>query len=287
MSINKKKIIASKISSNVVQYIILISLAVILLFPYFYMVVNSLKTIEEIENPRGSFFPESLQFKNYITVFNTNGYGKAILTTLVIILFNLFVVPLSASFIAYSFAKLKWKGRKVMFTLMLGTMMLPSAVTQLPLYIIYSKIGFLNTIKPFTIPNIFGGGAIYIFLIVQFMKSLPNELRNAAQIDGASEFRCFFQIFFPLCKPILIYVMVQVFLAYWGDYYGPLVYLTSAKSNKTVALVMYNFITDNSTGAKTNILMAGAVFMSIIPTIIFAIFQRQLIDGVMVGSLKG
>lgn len=174
-----------------------------------------------------------------------------------------------------------------MFAAMLGTMMLPSAVTQLPLYIIYSKLGFLNTILPFTIPNLFGGGAVYIFLIRQFMMGIPNELENAAKIDGANAFVRYSRIVVPLCKPVLIYVMVQVFLAYWGDYYGPLVYCTSATAPKTLALVLYNFITDNSQGTKVNILMAGAVFMSVIPTILFGIFQKQLIEGVTMGSLKG
>lgn len=272
---------------KIALYILMAVLAVILLFPYFYMIVKSLMSVDEVDNPYGSFFPEKPQFINYVTVFKTGGYGKGFLWTMLIIIFNLVAVPLSASLIAYSFAKLRWKGRGVMFAVMLGTMMLPSAVTQLPLYIIYSKIGFLNTLLPFTIPNLFGGGAVYIFLIVNFMRGIPNELENAARIDGANAFVRYYKIVLPLCQPVIIYVMVQVFLAYWGDYYGPLVYLYSDKAPKTLALVLYNFITDNSTGQKTNVLMAGAVFMSVIPTILFAIFQRQLIDGVTMSGLKG
>ena len=119
------------------------------------------------------------------------------------------------------------------------------------------------------------------------MMGIPNELENAAKIDGANAFVRYSRIVVPLCKPVLIYVMVQVFLAYWGDYYGTLVYCTSATAPKTLALVLYNFITDNSQGTKVNILMAGAVFMSVIPTILFGIFQKQLIEGVTMGSLKG
>lgn len=276
-----------RIVLQVCIYALMIVIAVALLFPYFYMIVKSLMTAEEVDNPYGSFFPKVPQFINYVTVFQTGGYGKGVMWTLLIILFNLVAVPLSATLIGYSFAKLRWKGRSVMFTVMLGTMMLPAAVTQLPLYIIYSQIGFLNTILPFTIPNLFGGGAVYIFLIVQFMRGIPSELENAAKIDGANAMTRYFRIILPLCKPVLIYVMVQVFLAYWGDYYGPLVYLTSSKAPQTLALILYNFITDNSTGTKANILMAGAVFMSVIPTILFAVFQRQLIEGVTMSGLKG
>ncbi len=272
---------------RVVLYALMSVLAVVLLFPYFYMIVKSLKTADEVDNPYSGFFPAVPQFINYVTVFQTGGYGQGIVWTILIIAFNLIAVPVSATIIAYSFAKLRWKGRSVMFTAMLGTMMLPSAVTQLPLYIIYSKIGFLNTILPFTVPNLFGGGAVYIFLIRQFMRSIPNELENAAKIDGANAFVRYSCIVVPLCQPVLIYVMIQVFLAYWGDYYGPLVYCTAATAPKPLALVLYYFITDNSTGTKTNILMAGAVFMSVIPTILFGIFQKQLIEGVTMGGLKG
>ena len=276
-----------KLLLKIFLYILMGAIAIVLLFPYFYMIVKSLMSAEEVDNPYAGFFPKVPQFINYVTVFKTGGYGEGVLWTLCIIAFNLIAVPFSATLIAYSFAKLRWKGRGVMFAAMLGTMMLPSAVTQLPLYIIYSKLGFLNTILPFTIPNLFGGGAVYIFLIRQFMMGIPNELENAAKIDGANAFVRYSRIVVPLCKPVLIYVMVQVFLAYWGDYYGPLVYCASATAPKTLALVLYNFITDNSQGTKVNILMAGAVFMSVIPTILFGIFQKQLIEGVTMGSLKG
>ena len=283
---NRRRARRKTLCLKIVLYAIMAAIAVMLLFPYFYMIVKSLMTADEVDNPYGSFFPEVPQFSNYITVFRTGGYGEGFLWTMVIIAFNLIAVPFSATLIGYSFAKCRWMGRGVMFSVMLGTMMLPSAVTQLPLYIIYSKIGFLNTILPFTVPNLFGGGAVYIFLIVQFMRGIPNEIENAAKIDGANAFLRYSLIVLPLCKPILIYVMVQVFLAYWGDYYGPLVYLTSSTAPKTLALVLYNFITDNSSGTKVNILMAGAVFMSVIPTILFAVFQRQLIEGVTMSGLK-
>ncbi|MCI8413985.1 MAG: carbohydrate ABC transporter permease [Clostridia bacterium] len=276
-----------KICMQIAVYFLMTAIAFVLLFPYFYMIVKSLMTAEEAENFYGSFFPAVPQFINYVTVFRTGGYGEGILWTMSIILFNLVAIPFSATLIGYSFAKLRWKGRGVMFAIMLGTMMLPSAVTQLPLYIIFSRLGFLNTILPFTFPNLFGGSAVFIFLVVQFMRGIPIELENAAKIDGANTFTRYARIVLPLCKPILIYVMVQVFLSYWGDYYGPLVYLTAADAPKTLALVLYNFVTDNSTGTKINILMAGAVFMSVIPTVLFGIFQKQLIEGVTMSGLKG
>lgn len=152
-----------KLLLKIFLYILMGAIAIVLLFPYFYMIVKSLMSAEEVDNPYAGFFPKVPQFINYVTVFKTGGYGEGVLWTLCIIAFNLIAVPFSATLIAYSFAKLRWKGRGVMFAAMLGTMMLPSAVTQLPLYIIYSKLGFLNTILPFTIPNLFGGGACISF----------------------------------------------------------------------------------------------------------------------------
>ena len=282
----KRKNAAFKVS----LYVIMSLLAIFLLFPYFYMICQSLMNVDEVSTLK--FFPSKLMFKNYVTIFKTGGYGEGLMYTLVIIGFNLVVVPLASSLIAYSFAKLRWVGRKVMFSLMLGTMMLPAAVTQLPLYVMYAKFGWLNTIAPFTIPNLFGGGAIYIFLIRQFMMGIPNALEDAAKIDGANTFTRYFKIVLPLCVPVLIYVMVQVFIAYWGDYYGPLVFLNNYQNKgavKTIALVLYGFTTDPSKkGSQGNeVVFAGAVFMSIIPTILFAIFQKQLIEGVTMSGLKG
>jgi len=277
----------NKIYSGGILYLIMILLAVILLFPYAYMVSKSLMTSEEVVDPRIKLFPAVPQIANYLTLFIETNYLKATLNTLFIILFNLIAVPLSASLVAFSFAKLRWKGRNLMFALMLGTMMLPAVVTQLPLYIIYAKLGWIDTLFPFTIPNLFGGGALYIFLLRQFMMGIPKDMDNAAKIDGASALRRFWSITFPLCKPVLIYVMVNVFIAYWGDYYGPLVYMHSSNAPKTLAYVVFIDSTDKDSATyKSNMRMAGGVFMSVIPAILFAIFQKQLIEGVIMTGIK-
>lgn len=252
------------------------------------------------------FFTKDWMFSNFKTLFYDNtvegnsanplAYLSGLKWTVIIIAFNLVAVPLSSSLIAYSFAKLKWTGRNVMFFLMLGTMMLPAAVTQLPLYVMYSQNGifgnggfnWLDTIYPFTIPNLFGGGAVYIFLTRQFMLGIPKDFDEAAKIDGANTFQRYFFITLPLCQPVLLYVMSQVFISYWGDYYGPMVYCDGEKIRTLAQVVYYSTNSTDRVGSiKDNIVMAGAVFMSIIPTIIFAIFQKQLIEGVSMSGIKG
>ncbi|MDD3113416.1 MAG: carbohydrate ABC transporter permease [Candidatus Izemoplasmatales bacterium] len=268
-------------------YLLLVSIAIILIFPYFYMVMKSLMTTEEVVGPV-KLFPSVPQFINYIELFTESTYFKATLNSLFIIGFNVIAVPLSASMIAFSFAKLRWKGRKVMFAIMMSTMMLPATVTQIPLFIMYSKMGWIDTLFPFTIPNLFGGGAFYIFLLRQFMMGIPKDLVDAAKIDGAGTFRVYWQIILPLCKPVLIYLMVNIFIAYWGDFYGPLIYMSSSDAPRTLAYVIFlESAESNAATQMAHIRMAGGVFMSIIPAILFTIFQKQLIEGVTLTGSKG
>lgn len=294
-----------KIVSDVFTYVLMTALAVVLLVPYVYLLNRSLMTAENAKYSY-NFFTRDWMFSNFATLFydktavgnnaNPRAYLDGLKFTAIIIGFNLVAVPASSSIIAYSFAKLKWAGRNVMFFLMLGTMMLPAAVTQLPLYVMYSKngmfgtggFGWLDTIYPFTIPNLFGGGAVYIFLIRQFMLGIPNEFDNAAKIDGANTFQRYLHITMPLCKPVIIYVMLQVFISYWGDYYGPMVYCDGGQIRTLAQIVYYSTNSTDKVGTiKDNIVMAGAVFMSVIPTVLFAFFQKQLIDGVNMSGLKG
>jgi len=273
---------------NVLLYIIMVLLAVVLLFPFFYMISKSLMTSEEVINPVPQFFPAVPQFGNYLSLFSTNEYLLGFAYTLAIVCCNMISVPFSAGLAAFSFSKIKWKGRGLMFAVMLGTMMLPGAITQVPLYSLYFSFGWIDTLWPFIVPNFFGGGAVYIFLLTQFMRGIPKDMDNAAKIDGASAFRRFISINFPLCKAVLIYVIVNVFLAYWGDYYGPLMYMHSSSAPKTFALVLFEKAMDTDSAMDmANIRMAGGVFMSVFLALLFAVFQKQLIDGVMIGSVKG
>ena len=276
-----------------VRYVIMVVLAVVLLFPFLYMVSKSLMTSEEVVDPTIKFFPSVPQFYNYVELFTvknegTTGYLMGTVHTLLVVGFNIVAISISASLIAFSFAKLQWIGRNVMFALMLGTMMLPAVVTQLPLYVIYTKMGWIDTLLPFTIPNLFGGGAIYIFLIRQFMMGIPRDIDNAAQIDGANAFCRHWMIVLPLCKSVLVYVVVNVIITYWGDYYGPLMYMSSSDAPKTLALVVFeSTMEENVAMDKANIRMAAGVFMSLIPAVLFAFFQKELIEGVTMGSVKG
>lgn len=282
-------------------FVVMLGLAIIFLFPYIFMVNKSLMSSEMVIDKSTGFWPDwtDLRFVNYVELFSRKvggnagseegvTYLQAMGNTMIIEVFNLIAVPLSASMAAFAFAKIKWKGRNVVFALMMMTIMLPSAATQIPLYLMYSKIGWLNSLWPFMIPNLFGGGALYIFLIRQYMKGIPNELIDAAKIDGCGYFRIYAQIILPNCKTILIYIMINVFMAYWGDYYGPLIYMNGSDAPYTFAYALFaSTIEGDAATQYGNIRMAGGVFMTIFPAILFMVFQNTLTDGAITSGLKG
>lgn len=268
--------------------------AVVLMFPYVFMVFKSLMSESEILDPNPHFFPDwgNLQWSNFVTLFTdaSSGYNyaQALLHTMIIIVFNVIAIPLSATFIAYGFAKLKWKGKNIVFAAMMLTVTLPGVVTQIPLYVIYSKIGWLNTLLPFTIPNLFGGGAMYIFLIRQYMFGIPNEICDAAKIDGCGPFRIYWSIILPNCKSIIIYIIISVFNSYWGDYYGPLLYMPSSDAPITFAYAIFKSTVEGLASTRwAAVRMAGGVFMTFFPALLFLIFQEQLTDGALTSGIKG
>ena len=286
-----KKTMSAKTSAaiyKVVCYTLLVLFAIILIFPYVFMISKSLMTPEEAISPKTVLFPASLQWVNYAEILKDSGYGMAFVHTLEVILFNSIAVPLSATFVAFGFARFKFFGKNFLFMFMLSTMMLPAVVTQISLYVLYSKINWLNTLLPLTIPNITGGGAIYIFLARSFIQSLPKDIDDAAKIDGAGPVRRYAAITLPLLKPVIIYIIINVFNAAWGDYYGPLIWKLDESFPDTLAYKVFYLITSGAVGNdKTNIRMAAGVIMSVVPAVLFFIFQKQLIEGVAMDGLKG
>ena len=273
---------------RICMHVLLVLIGLILVFPYVLMISKSLMSVPEILSSELVLFPSVPQFSNYLNVMQSNDYLRALGNTMFVIVFNIIAVPLSATYIAFGFARCKFWGKNVLFGFMLSTMMLPAVVTQIPLYSLYNVFGWLNTLFPLTIPNLTGGGAIYIFLARSFLQSLPKDIDDAAKIDGAGPLRRYFFIGLPLCKPIIIYIMINVFTANWGDYYGPLIWRLNESFPDTLAYVVFFSFTDQNVGSDTlNIRMAAGVLMSLVPAILFFIFQKQLIEGVAMDGLKG
>ena len=238
----------------------------------------------EIDINAARIIPSRFTFDNYRTIFQKNNYMLYTWNTIKVVGCNMILVPLSASLCAYSFSRLQWKGREFVFSCVLATIMIPGTVLQIPLYVMFYDFQWLGTLKPLIIPAAFGGGAINIFLLRQFMRTIPKEIDEAAIIDGANAFKRYL-LLLPLCSPILIYIVVGTFAGGWSDFFGPLVYLTKRETYTLAVIIYQDSLASDLSGA--NLKMAAGAFMSLFPAILFVLYQRKLIDGIMVGAVKG
>jgi len=266
----------------------LIVLSVVFIFPFFWTVTSSLKQPYEIFNFPPTVFPSVPQWKNYATVFEIAPFARWILNSVFVVVVGTLGVVFTSSIVAYSFARFKYRGRDVIFLLTLGTMMLPAQITLIPQYVLFSKMGWINTLYPLWVPLWFGGGAFYIFLLRQFFLSLPRELDEAALIDGAGYFRIFWTILMPLSVPALATVMIISFIGSWGDFLSPLIYLNSPDIF-TIAMGLFFFQNDPDLGGiPTQHLLMAASVMTVIPCVVlFFAMQRYFIQGVVLAGIKG
>ena len=197
--------------------------------------------------------------------------------------------------VAYSFARVKWPGRDKIFTLCLATMILPGIITFIPTFVMFAKVGWINTFLPLVVPSLFGS-AFYIFLLKQFMMTLPEGLEEAARIDGANTFQIFIQIILPLMKPALATVAIFAFLGHWQDFFGPMIYLQKADL-KTLMLGLSSFesmmsgaggsaIGGGFVSSKLHLLMAMTLLMDLPCIILFVVFQKYFIRDVVMSGFK-
>lgn len=275
---NRSKILAS--FSSRMGLILLIT--IIYVSPFFWMLSTSLKADHDLFLSPPKLIPNPLIFQNYKKALEYFPFFSYFRNSLVITFGTIFGTLLSCSLVAYSFSKLRWWGRNFFFYVMIGTVMIPFAVTVIPQFIIFSKLGWINTFLPLIIPSFFGT-PLYIFLIRQFFQTIPDELLDAARVDGASEFQIFLQVMLPLCKPVLFLIALFQFLASWNNYLGPLIYLTD-ESKYPLSLGLPQFL--DRYGTHWNWMMAAAT-TSIVPIIIFFFFaQSYLIEGIKISGLK-
>ena len=261
--------------SDVLFYGFTLLLLLFFLFPYLYMLVGSFSYDEHTFNLPITFFPKEWSVKGYERAFSPEMVGYLGNTIFVIVL-NLIAVPLSSSLCAFGFAKLRFVGKNVIFAVMMATVMLPGTVLSIPLYLIYVNMGWIDTFYPLWFPNLFGGGAMNIFLLVQFMKGVPRDIENAARIDGANDFIVNARIILPMCVPVLIYIMTGVFLGTWNDFSGSLLYLKSKEKYTLGIGLYYKFVSQDYEANLLNFRMAVGLIMSLVPAIIYFCCQKQL-----------
>jgi multiple sugar transport system permease protein len=270
-----------------IVYALLIGGALMFMLPLVFMVSTSLKPLTEINSYPPSFLPKTILPSNYPDAWNFKNTNFPLWTrnTLIIIFGTLPGVVLTSSLCAYGFARLKFKGRSLWFALVLASIMLPPQVTLIPLYILFFKIGWLNTFLPLIVPAWFGGGALNIFLQRQFFMQIPRDLDEAAIMDGAGHVTIWWKIYVPLSRPVMVTVILLTVLGIWNDFLGPLIYLTSP-DNFTLALGL-NVFNGMLAIPRTDYLMAISSMMVIPMVLLFLFAQRYIVQGFVTSGLKG
>jgi multiple sugar transport system permease protein len=269
-------------------YAALLTMAAVFTFPFFWTVASSLKTAAEVYVFPPIWLPAAPQWENYATVFKIIPFLRWFANSVVVVLLSTVGVLASSTVVAYSFARFRYHIRDVLFVVTLGTMMLPAEVTLIPQYLLFKELGWLNSIKPLWIPAWFGGYAFNIFLLRQFILSLPRELDEAAIVDGASYPRILVSILVPLMKPALATVAVINFIAAWNDFLGPLIYLNSPETFTLALGLRYFNVSPSQPGVPQNHLLMAAVVMATAPCILlFFAAQRYFVQGIVMTGLKG
>jgi multiple sugar transport system permease protein len=269
---------------NFSKHLLLAPLTILFLFPWYWMITTSLKTPEQILQFPPQWIPNPITFKAYPEAFFDASmllYGR---NTLFLCVVNVIGAVLSNSLVAYGFARINWPGRDWLFIGVLATMMLPYQVSMVPLYIIFNELNWVNTYLPLTVPTYFAS-PFFIFMLRQFFRTIPDDITDAARIDGASELRILWSIFMPLVKPALAVVALFEFIGNWNSFLGPLIYLTDEQlwtlTLGIQGLRMHYGLSNYAT-------IMAAVFISLLPIVILFFFaQRTFIEGIALTGLKG
>ena len=271
-------------------YVIAFAAAIVFMVPFVWTILSSLKTSNELFVYPPTWFPAVPQPQNYAEVFTLVPFLMWTGNTLIVALISTFGAVLSSAIVGYSFARFRYPGRDILFMLTLSTMMLPVEVTLIPLYLLFAKIQWLDSFKPLIIPSFFGGGAFLIFLMRQFIMTIPKDLDEAARIDGAGYLRIFWQIIAPLSVPALATAAILTFMGHWNDFLQPFIFLND-KSKYTLAIGIKYFqeVAGNvdSMEHREHLLMATSVMMTAPIILLFFVAQRYFVRGIVMSGIKG
>jgi multiple sugar transport system permease protein len=273
----------SRSLSRFCVYLFLVLGALFCLLPFAWQLRSSVMTMPEIFSYPPKLLPADPQWKNYPEVFDIIPFGRYYANTIILVAWNAVGVLLSNIAIAFALTRLRFRGRKLLFALSIGTLMIPSTVTMIPTFIEWSWLGGLNTFLPLIVPSFFGN-AFFIFLLVQFFRTIPFDFDEAAKIDGASYPRIMVQIIMPMAKPIIAVMVIFTFLNTWNDFMGPLLYLNDSKLY-TLALGLKSLL--SSYNSYWHLLMAAATLVVLPLVIVFFIGQKSFIAGLTMGGIKG
>jgi multiple sugar transport system permease protein len=257
--------------------------AILFALPIYWLIITSLKAVDEVFADPLVWWPRQLVWSNYPQALQQFPFLRYLANTITIAVPVAIGTTFSSAFVAYAFSRLRWRGRDAVFYLILGTLMIPNWVTLVPLYILFSKMGWLDTYKPLIVPAFFGD-PFSIFLLRQFFLRQPQELVDAARVDGASHLRVFLQIMLPLSRPALVVVALFAFINSWTDFFNPLIYLSSPEKY-TLQVGLFSFFGLHVVNWPGLMAAASVILMPI--AIIFLLAQRTFIEGITFTGLRG
>jgi ABC-type glycerol-3-phosphate transport system permease component len=270
-----------------ILYLALGGLSILFLSPFAWMLSASVQDLAGIFAHPFRWLPDTYRWENYRQVTSLLPFWRYAGNTLFITVLVLTGTLISCSLVAFGFSRLRFRGRETLFALCLSTMMLPGQVTMIPLYMLFARLGWVDTYYPLILPAFFGS-PFYIFLLRQFFLTIPTEYDEAALLDGASRFRIYWSIILPLAKPALITVALFTFIGTWNDFFGPLIYINSPdRATLTLGLNMLKSQVIGTGSTPWHILMAGAVLIMLPNIVIFFIAQKQFVKGIAAGGLRG
>ncbi|MFX3647915.1 MAG: carbohydrate ABC transporter permease [Paenibacillus sp.] len=274
---------AIKRINRALAYVCLIVASAFFMIPFIWLLSTSLKPLTQIFTFPPEWIPRPILWSNYSRAVEYIPFWTYLKNTAIITIVSTLGVIISCPLVAYSFAKLEYRGRGILFFVTLAVMMIPGQVTMIPLFLLFTKLGWVGTPLPLIVPQFFGV-PIYIFLLRQFFMGLPDALREAGRLDGASEFRIYLQIMFPLAKSAVLAVALFQFMGSWTDFMGPLLYLTNEPSY-TVSLGLQQF--QSQKGSEWGLLMAVSTLMTLPIIVLFFFLQKTFISGITFSGIKG
>ena len=275
-----------RVINHSVIYLLVTAGAIAMVFPLLWTVSTSLKTLDQLVGTRIELIPNPIAWENYVEIFKITPILLNLRNTMVIVICAEFGSLVMCSLVAYAFARIPFPGRDAMFVLLLSGMMVPGVVKLIPLFVIFDRLGWINTFLPLIVPRFLAHNPFYIFLMRQFFLGIPQDLSDAARIDGCSEFSIWWRIVMPISTPVLAAVGIFTFQWVWNDFLHPLVYLGADKKLWTLALGL-NSMRSYETVNSTHYQMAFSVLM-IAPVItVFAFSQQYFIQGITFSGIKG
>ena len=267
----------------VLRHAVLIVVALPFLIPFYWLVISAFKTNGDLLSLPPTPWPHPWTLRDLQSAVGVAGFGDYVRNTAYITIFNVAATVVSSAIIAYPFARIQFRGREVLFAFVLITLILPPWTTLIPTYYLYKWIGWLGTLRPLTWPSL-TGNSFFIFLLRQFMMTIPFDLSDAARIDGCSEYRIFWHIIVPLIKPALATTALFTFLWTYNDFFNPLIFLNDP-STYTLSLGVYQFVLNHGVMDIGGVL-AYSLILTIPPVILFFFTQRTMIRGVALSGLK-